>query len=112
MESRAAAAADACESAELFVYRGGVRRFRGGGGPGFVVVRQPATNWANESYSRGNAGDTIGHAAGDVVLQTIADRLLVATRTADTVARLGADEFLIVSEQTPDAAAVDRCTHR
>ena len=56
--------------------------------------------------------DTIGHAAGDLLLQTIADRLLVAVRTEDTVARLGGDEFLVISEQVPDLAAAEVLAER
>jgi diguanylate cyclase (GGDEF)-like protein len=48
--------------------------------------------------------DTLGHAAGDQVLQAVAERLLNATRGRDLVARLGGDEFAIVLEQVPDEA--------
>ena len=39
--------------------------------------------------------DRYGHAAGDRVLATIADRLRGAVRSGDLVARLGGDEFVI-----------------
>lgn len=40
--------------------------------------------------------DTLGHKAGDQLLQISAQRLLSAVRETDTVARLGADEFVLV----------------
>ncbi|MBL8474512.1 MAG: EAL domain-containing protein [Methyloversatilis sp.] len=40
--------------------------------------------------------DTLGHAAGDLFLQSFGQRLLSNTRSSDTVARLGGDEFAIM----------------
>lgn len=42
--------------------------------------------------------DTLGHAAGDAVLKTTADRLQATVRPMDTAARLGGDEFVVVCE--------------
>jgi two-component system cell cycle response regulator len=43
-----------------------------------------------------SVNDTYGHAAGDVVLREVADRVRVHLRAADVVARYGGEEFLVV----------------
>ena len=50
--------------------------------------------------------DTLGHAAGDKLLKAIADRLARLVSNNDFLARIGGDEFAIVSENIANAEAV------
>ncbi len=45
--------------------------------------------------------DSIGHSAGDEVLNTVADRLRECVREEDIVGRFGGDEFVIISSGVP-----------
>ena len=56
--------------------------------------------------------DTMGHAAGDHVLVHVARVLRAATRTGDTVARVGGDEFVILLPGLVDPAVLDGIARR
>jgi diguanylate cyclase (GGDEF)-like protein/PAS domain S-box-containing protein len=51
--------------------------------------------------------DSLGHDAGDRLLQSVAQRIVKSTRSSDTVARLGGDEFAILLERVASPAEVE-----
>ncbi|WP_135079913.1 EAL domain-containing protein [Terasakiella sp. SH-1] len=56
--------------------------------------------------------DTMGHPAGDRVLQKVADRLMSCTHAKDTVARLSGDEFTVILNHVTNMDIVAKVASR
>jgi diguanylate cyclase (GGDEF)-like protein/PAS domain S-box-containing protein len=63
-----------------------------------------------DHFSRVN--DTLGHAAGDQMLMTIASRINAAAEEADTVARVGGDEFALIQTGVTSAETASALARR
>jgi len=55
-----------------------------------------------------NINDSLGHHVGDQILAETAKRLTAATRSTDTVARHGGDEFIVMLSGATEAATLAR----
>jgi diguanylate cyclase (GGDEF)-like protein len=56
--------------------------------------------------------ETLGHAAGDVLLRVTAERLDRCMRDTDTVARLGGDEFAVIQPEPANADSTAQLARR
>jgi len=56
--------------------------------------------------------DTLGHSAGDKLLQAVAGRLTACLRTSDAVARLGGDEFALLLTDIQDVESTASLARR
>ncbi len=56
--------------------------------------------------------DTLGHQAGDLLLQQVAQRLQACIRDGDTLSRLGGDEFTVILEEVGDSREAAVVAHK
>lgn len=56
--------------------------------------------------------DTYGHHEGDILLITVAERLKESIREADTVARIGGDEFTILLRNTSSHSDIEKSVEK
>lgn len=59
-----------------------------------------------------NTNDLLGHTFGDKVLREVATRLKSVTRQADTLARMGGDEFMLISAPLNDYEEITNVCER
>jgi diguanylate cyclase (GGDEF)-like protein/PAS domain S-box-containing protein len=55
-----------------------------------------------------SVNDTMGHLAGDLLLQSVADRLKSCVRESDTICRQGGDEFMILLAEIGSSEDAER----
>src|SRR6195952_1565831 len=78
---------------------------RGGRGDGLAVLCLDLDFFKN-------INDTLGHPAGDKLLEAVSERLRHSVRDTDVIARLGGDEFAILHRSTDQPAQAERLAQR
>jgi diguanylate cyclase (GGDEF)-like protein/PAS domain S-box-containing protein len=73
--------------------------------------RQLALVWLNLDRFQ-DVNDALGHETGDLLLQAVAERLHEALRTNDLVARVGADDFVLILPRIGSRAHLERLIER
>jgi diguanylate cyclase (GGDEF)-like protein/PAS domain S-box-containing protein len=56
--------------------------------------------------------DSLGHAIGDKLLQSVAQRLTACVRASDTICRLGGDEFVVLLSEIEHVDAATHCAEK
>lgn len=56
--------------------------------------------------------DTLGHHAGDLLLQEVASRIVVTVRASDTVGRIGTDDFAVILDEVGEAKEAEIAAQR
>ncbi len=59
-----------------------------------------------------HVNDTLGHEAGDILLQLVARRFYDCLRETDTLARQGGDEFVVLMDEVPDRERITGVSQR
>jgi diguanylate cyclase (GGDEF)-like protein len=59
-----------------------------------------------------NVNDSLGHGTGDLLLQSVAQRLRTSVAANDLVIRMGGDEFVVVATNLPAVSVIDSIAKR